>query len=123
MKTKEETKQEKMYSEEDLREAFSMGRLGKTDMSFKEWFEQFKRPTDENSDLFSAEYRGKKIKIEGKFLKQGEEIELLQKLKKYNLGSGHEQIKLSKINDDYFIFDLETYTGGPVHTVYFERLK
>lgn len=30
------------YSEEDLKEAFSMGRLGKTDMSFKEWFEQFK---------------------------------------------------------------------------------
>lgn len=28
--------------EEDLKEAFSMGRLGKTDMSFKEWFEQFK---------------------------------------------------------------------------------
>lgn len=28
--------------EENLKEAFSMGRLGKTDMSFKEWFEQYK---------------------------------------------------------------------------------
>ena len=85
--------------------------------------EELKQPTDENSDLFSAEYRGKKIKIEGKFLKQGEEIELLQKLKKFNLGSGHERMKLSKINDDYFTFDLETYTGGPVQTIYFEKLK
>lgn len=76
-----------------------------------------------SSDLFSAEYKGKKIEIEGKFLKQGEEIKLLKKLKKFNLGSGHEEMKLSKIDDDNFVFRLETYTGGPVQTIYFERLK
>jgi predicted nuclease of restriction endonuclease-like (RecB) superfamily len=76
-----------------------------------------------DSDLFSAEYRGDKIKIKRKFLKQGEERELLQKLKKFNLGSGHEEMKLSKIDDDNFVFRLETYTGGPTQTIYFERLK
>lgn len=76
-----------------------------------------------DSDLFSAEYRDDKIKIKRKFLKQGEERELLQKLKKFNLGSGHEEMKLSKIDDDNFVFRLETYTGGPTQTIYFERLK
>jgi hypothetical protein len=76
-----------------------------------------------DSDLFTAEYRGEKIKIKGKFLKQGEERDLLQKLKKFNLGSGHEEMKLSKIDDDNFVFRLETYNGGPVQTIYFERVK
>ena len=76
-----------------------------------------------DSDLFSAEYRDEKIKIKGKFLKQGEERKLLQKLKKFNLGSGHEEMKLSKIDDDKFVFRLETYVGGPTQTIYFERLK
>ena len=76
-----------------------------------------------DSDLFQAEYKGEKIKIKGKFLKLGEERDLLQKLKKFNLGSGHEEMKLSKINNDNFVFRLETYTGGPVQTIYFERLK
>ena len=76
-----------------------------------------------DSDLFQAEYKGEKIKIKGKFLKLGEERDLLQKLKKFNLGSGHEEMKLSKIDDDNFVFRLETYTGGPVQTIYFERLK
>ena len=76
-----------------------------------------------DSDLFSAEYRDEKIKIKGKFLKQGEERKLLQKLKKFNLGSGHEEMKLSKIDDDNFVFRLETYVGGPTQTIYFERLK
>jgi hypothetical protein len=75
------------------------------------------------SDLFTAEYRGKKIKIKGKFLKKGEEMDLLQKLKKFNLGSGHEETKLSKIDDDNFVFRLETYNGGPVQTIHFERKK
>lgn len=68
-------------------------------------------------------YLGEKIKIKGKFLKIGEERELLQKLKKFNLGSGHEEMKLSKIDDDNFVFRLETYVGGPTQTIYFERLK
>jgi len=76
-----------------------------------------------DSDLFTAEYRGEKIKIKGKFLKQGEERDLLQKLKRFNLGSGHEEMKLSKIDDDNFVFRLETYNGGPVQTIYFERVK
>jgi hypothetical protein len=76
-----------------------------------------------DSDLFTAEYRGEKIKIKGKFLKQGEERDLLQKLKKFNLGSGHEEMKLSKIDDDNLVFRLETYNGGPVQTIHFERVK
>ena len=56
-------------------------------------------------------------------MKQGEERDLLQKLKKFNLGSGHEEMKLSKIDDDNFVFRLETYNGGPVQTIYFERVK
>ncbi len=76
-----------------------------------------------DSNLFTAEYRGEKIKIKGRFLKQGEERDLLQKLKKFNLGSGHEEMKLSKIDDDNFVFRLETYNGGPVQTIYFERVK
>jgi len=75
------------------------------------------------SDLFMAEYRGNEIKIKGKFLKQGEERKLLQKLKKFNLGSGHEEIKLLEIDDDNFVFRLETYYGGLVQTIYFERVK
>lgn len=75
------------------------------------------------SDLFTAEYRGEKIKIKGKFLEQGKERDLLKKLKKFNLGSGHEEMKLSKIDDDEFVFRLITYYGGPVQTIYFERVK
>ncbi len=44
-------------------------------------------------------------------------------LKKFNLGSGHEEMKLSKIDDDNFVFRLETYSGGPVQTIYFKRVK
>jgi hypothetical protein len=77
----------------------------------------------ESKDLFTAEYKGVKIKINGKFLKVGEESTLLQKLKKFNLGSGHEEMELSKIDDDNFVFRLETYNGGPVQTIYFERIK
>lgn len=91
--------------------------------SFGEFNENLNKSDVSESDLFSAEYRGEKIKIKGKFLKQGEERELLQKLKKFNLGSGHEEMKLSKIDDDNFVFRLETYTGGSVQTIYFERLK
>jgi hypothetical protein len=75
------------------------------------------------SDLFTAEYGGEKIEIKGKFLKQGKERNLLQKLKKFKLGSGHEEMKVSKIDDDNFVFHLVTYYGGPTQTVYFERVK
>ena len=75
------------------------------------------------SNLFQGEYDGIKIKIEEKFLKQGKERELFQKLKNFNLGSGHEEMKLSKIDDDNFVFHLETYIGGTTQTIYFKRLK
>jgi hypothetical protein len=91
--------------------------------SFGEFNENLNISDVSDSDLFSAEYRDEKIKIKGKFLKQGEERKLLQKLKKFNLGSGHEEMKLSKIDDDNFVFRLETYVGGPTQTIYFERLK
>jgi hypothetical protein len=91
--------------------------------SFGEFKENLNISDVSESDLFIAEYRGEKIKIEGKFLKQGGERNLLQKLKKFNLGSGHEEMKLSKIDDDNFVFRLETYNGGPVQTIYFERVK
>ena len=90
---------------------------------FREHQENLNISDVSDSDLFSAEYRGEKIKIKGKFLKQGEERKLLQKLKKFNLGSGHEEMTLSKIDDDNFVFRLETYTGGPIQTIYFEKLK
>ena len=32
-------------------------------------------------------------------------------------------MELSKIDDDNFVFRLETYNGGPVQTIYFERIK
>ena len=87
-------------------------------------FGEFNENLNTSDDyLFSAEYRDEKIKIKGKFLKQGEETKLLQKLKKFNLGSGHEVMKLSKIDDDNFVFRLVTYIGGPTQTIYFERLK
>ncbi len=91
--------------------------------SFGEFKENLNISDVSESDLFTAEYKGEKIKIEGKFLKQGEERNLLQKLKKFNLGSGHEEMKLSKVDDDSFVFHLETYNGGPVQTIYFERVK
>ena len=91
--------------------------------SFGEFKENLNISDVSSSDLFTAEYSGDKIKIEGKFLKQGGERNLLQKLKKFNLGSGHEEMKLSKIDDDNFVFRLETYNGGPVQTIYFERVK
>lgn len=96
--------------------------------SFCEFKENLNSPSSSTSDasdndLFTAEYRSEKIKIEGKFLKRGQERNLLQKLKKFNLGSGHEEMKLSKIDDDNFVFRLETYSGGPVQTIYFERVK
>ena len=91
--------------------------------SFGEFNENLNISDVSDSDLFSAEYRDEKIKIKGKFLKQGEERKLLQKLKKFNLGSGHEEMKLSKIDDDNFVFRLVTYIGGPTQTIYFERLK
>jgi hypothetical protein len=78
---------------------------------------------DSDNDLFTTEYGGEKIKIKGKFLKQGEERNLLQKLKKFKLGSGHEEMKLSKIDDDNFVFHLVTYYGGPTQTIYFERVN
>jgi hypothetical protein len=98
---------------------------GKTIESFKSNGDSPSSSTSDTSDndLFTAEYRSKKIKIEGKFLKRGQERNLLQKLKKFNLGSGHEEMKLSKIDDDNFVFRLETYSGGPVQTIYFERVK
>ena len=86
-------------------------------------FGEFNENSNISDDLFQAEYKGEKIKINGKFLKLGEERELLQKLQKFNLGSGHEEMKLSKIDDDNFVFRLETYVGGPTQTIYFERLK
>lgn len=82
-----------------------------------------KKINESMDDLFQAEYKGDKIKIKGKFLKLGEERDLLKKLKKFNLGSGHEEMKLSKIDDDNFVFRLETYVGGPTQTIYFERLE
>ena len=91
--------------------------------SFNEHQENLNISDVSDSDLFQAEYKGEKIKIKGKFLKLGEERDLLQKLKKFNLGSGHEEMKLSKIDDDNFVFRLETYVGGPTQTIYFERLK
>ena len=98
----------------DLKKYLAEGRL-------HELIEQQKEVSD--SDLFTAEYNGKKIEIERKFLKQGEERNLLQKLKKFNLGSGHEEMELLKINDDFFVFRLVTYYGAPVQIVYFERVK
>lgn len=38
---KEKPKQERMYSEEDMREAYKYGRIWDT-TSFEEWFEQYK---------------------------------------------------------------------------------
>jgi len=73
--------------------------------------------------LFAAEYQNKSIQIDEKFLIVGKERELLGKLKKFNLGSGHEELELLKLNDDNFVFCLETYVGGPVQTVYFQRIK
>lgn len=91
--------------------------------SFGEFKENFNISDVSDSDLFTAEYRDEKIKIKGKFLEQGKERDLLKKLKKFNLGSGHEEMKLSKIDDDEFVFRLITYYGGPVQTIYFERVK
>jgi hypothetical protein len=66
---------------------------------------------NESSDLFTAEWNGKEIKIKSEFLKPGGEDILLEKLKKFNLGSGHESKELSKIDDDNFMFRLETFLG------------
>ena len=44
--TEELNDEEKMYSEEDLREAYMVGKHGGTTQTyyeFKEWFEQFKK--------------------------------------------------------------------------------
>lgn len=76
-----------------------------------------------DDDLFSAEYHGDKIEIERKFLKPGQEMKLLRKLKKFNLGSGHEEMELSKIDDDEYVFHAITYYGAPTQTIYFERIK
>ena len=91
--------------------------------NFGAWNENQNLSEAGHSDLFSAEYRGVTIKIAGKFLIQGKERELLQQLKKFNLGSGHEDLKLSQIDNDNFEFRLVTYMGGPTQTIYFERIK
>jgi hypothetical protein len=91
--------------------------------SFGDFKESLNISDVSDNDLFIAEYRGEKIKIKGKFLEQGKERDLLKKLKKFNLGSGHEKMELSKIDDDNFVFRLVTYYGGPVQTIYFERVK
>jgi predicted nuclease of restriction endonuclease-like (RecB) superfamily len=91
--------------------------------NFGEFNENLNISDVSDSDLFQAEYNGEKIKIKREFLKQGEERELLKHLKKFNLGSGHEEMKLSKIDNNNFVFRLETYTGGPTQTIYFKRLK
>ena len=77
---------------------------------------------NESSDLFTAEWNGKEIKINSEFLKPGGEDILLEKLKKFNLGSGHESKELSKIDDDNFIFRLETYSGALPQIIHFQRI-
>jgi hypothetical protein len=73
---------------------------------------------------FIAEYRGKTLPIDEKFLVIGEERKLLSKLnKKFALGSGHELMELSKLDDDTFRFHLLPYYGAPNQTVYIDRIK
>lgn len=79
-----------------------------------------------NHNWFYATYRYKeepKIKVNVKYLKEGKEFELRQKLKAFNLGSGHDGMEISKIDDDHFIFTLIPFVGAPVQTIYFERIK
>lgn len=74
-------------------------------------------------ELFNVEYRDIKTTIPHKFLKQGNETELLKKLNELNLGSGHELMTLTKKDEDNYVLVLVTYFGGPVQTVTFNRKK
>jgi hypothetical protein len=67
--------------------------------SFGEFNENLNISDVSDSDLFQAEYKGEKIKIKGKFLKLGEERDLLQKLKKFNLGSFRNICRWSNTNN------------------------
>jgi len=74
-------------------------------------------------DLFIANYNNVDITVTEGDLQEGKEIKLLKKLKRFNLGSGHEKIETSKIDEDEYVFTGITYFGGPVQRMYFKRIK
>jgi hypothetical protein len=56
-------------------------------------------------------------------LKQNKIFDLLEKLKKFRLGSGHEETRLKKLDGDRFVLRLIPYYGAPTQTIYFEKEK
>lgn len=75
------------------------------------------------NNLFEASYYKSKIVIEEQFLEEGGERNLLKKLKKFKLGSGHERMEICKIDNDEYVFILIPYYGAPDQRIYFNRIK
>ncbi len=79
---------------------------------------------EDDDDMYVAEYGSEKIKgINKKLLKQNKIFDLLEKLKKFRLGSGHEETRLKKLDGDRFVLRLIPYYGAPTQTIYFEKEK
>jgi hypothetical protein len=101
-------------------------RLTESDLTrlVKRVIEEAKDDEDDDDDMYVAEYGSKKIKgINKKLLKQNKIFDLLEELKEFKLGSGHEEKRLKKLDGDRFVLRLIPYYGHPGQTIYFEKEK
>ena len=79
----------------------------------------------EDNDLFIAKEGDNELIVSEKMLQPSKISTLLNKLNKsgFRLGSGHEEIKIVKRDDDSYVFIGVTYYGAPRQSVDFERVK